>query len=92
MADDPILLTLTGIGLLLNVLSIKPLKIKKLRHWIKVCTVLSMSFGFLLILFTLIAQSSAPLFAVIFYAGMFLWNFGFFEIFFIIFIRNKQKY
>lgn len=90
MTDDPILLALVGIGLLLNVLSIKPLKQLKYRKWIKVLTLFSLCFGFIVLLFVLIVQSSTPLTRILFYVSMFFWNAGFFEIIFILIVRPNK--
>jgi|GEM_PF-6491894 len=91
MAEDPILLTLTGIGLLLNVLSIYPLKQERFRSKIKAFTWISLISGFVMITLVIIAQSSDRLFAFLFYGGMALWMFGFFEIFMILLVRPKRQ-
>ncbi len=89
--DDSILLILTAIGLLLNVLSIRYLKRLKSRKLIKYMTGISMLTALVLMMLLVIAQSALPQALILFYFAMFLWNLGFFEIFFIVLVRPKSK-
>ena len=89
--DDPTLLLLTALGLILNGLSIKGLKNIKVRKYLIRGTFASMGIGMFLFLGVVIAQSQSFAAMIMFYLAMFLWNLGFFEMFFILFVRPKKE-
>ena len=88
--EDIALGLLTLLGLILNIMSIKYLKEVKTRSVIKTLTFFSMGLGFFLFVILVIAQSSHSLLALLFYPSIFFWNLGFFELFFILFVRPKK--
>ena len=91
MNEDQTLLILTGIGLAINILSIRPLRNIKYRNIIKKLASLSMILGFIFFTLIVVAQSSTMMMGIFFYSAIFLWNLGFFEWFFIIFVKVKTK-
>lgn len=89
--EDTTLLILTALGLTLNVLSISWLKRPKPRRIIKRLTFLSMFSALVMMMLLVIAQGSSAALILLFYPTLFLWNLGFFELFFILIIRPKRQ-
>ena len=89
--EDTTLGLLTLLGLVLNMMSIKYLKELKTRKVIKTLTFFSMGIGFFLFMMMVIAQGAHLVLAYLFYPSIFLWNLGFFELFFILFVRPKKQ-
>lgn len=90
--EDTTLLILTALGLALNVLSIPWLKRPKPRRVIKRLTFLSMLSAVVMMMMLVIAQGSSASLILLFYPTLFLWNLGFFELFFLLIIRPTRHH
>jgi len=88
---DDITYAIVGITLLLNVYSIRLIKITSYRNLIKKLTIVSLLIGFILFSYLVVMQGGNPNAINIFYAAIGFWNFGFYESIILIIFKIKKK-